>query len=72
MDDTLFENHIVRLEKNVAERQADNPFDSELSRVDLKNIASLREGRVPLYNDHLDCLLVDEEYPMHEFSDLVS
>jgi hypothetical protein len=72
MDDTLFENHIVRLEKNVAERQADNPFDSELSRVDLKNIASLREGRVPLYNDHLDCLLGDEEYPMHEFSDLVS
>ena len=72
MDDTLFENHIVRLEKNVAERQADNPFDSELSRVDLKNIASLREGRVPLYSDHLDCLLGDEEYPMHEFSDLVS
>jgi hypothetical protein len=68
----MFETHIVRLQKAVAERPTDNPFDSELSRIDLKNNASLRELRVPLYNDHMDCLVGDQEYPMREFSDLVS
>ena len=76
MNNTLverkFDNHIVRLQKAVAERPTDNPFASELSRIDLKNIASLRELRVPLYNDHMDCLVGDQEYPMREFSDLVS
>ena len=76
MNNTLverkFDNHIVRLQKAVAERPTDNPFDSELSRIDLKNIASLRELRVPLYNGHMDCLVGDQEYPMREFSDLVS
>ena len=76
MNNTLverkFDNHIVRLQKAGAERPTDNPFDSELSRIDLKNIASLRELRVPLYNDHMDCLVGDQEYPMREFSDLVS
>ena len=76
MNNTLverkFDNHIVRLQKAVAERPTDNPFDSELSRIDLKNIASLSEMRVPLYNDHMDCLVGDQEYPMREFSDLVS
>ena len=67
-----FSNQIKRLEKKVAERQADDPFDLVLNRIDLKNIASLREGRVPLYNDHIDCLLGDEEYPMREFSDLIN
>ena len=76
MNNTLverkFDNHIVRLQKAVAERPTDNPFDSELSRIDLKNIASLRELRVPLYNDHMDWWVGDQEYPMREFSDLVS
>ena len=72
MNNTLFENHIVRLQKVVAERPTDNPLDLELSRIDLKNIASLTELRVPQYSDHLDCLVGDEEHTMSEFSDLTS
>ncbi len=47
-------------------------MDAMLDEVDLKNIASLREGRVPQYGDHITCLLGDDEYPMSEFSDLAS
>jgi len=45
-------------------------MDRELNKTDLKNIASLREGRVPQYGDHILCLLGDDEYPMREFSDI--
>ncbi len=78
--ETLLNNHINRLEKNIKERDQSkfsdgtrkNPMDAMLDEVDLKNIASLREGRVPQYGDHITCLLGDDEYPMSEFSDLAS
>ena len=69
--EALFKNHIQRLQADIANRDADNPMDQERTKTDLKNIASLREGRVPQYGDHITCLLGDDEYPMREFSDLV-
>ena len=68
--ENLLNKHIVRLQADIANRDADNPMDRELNKVDLKNIASLREGRVPQYGDHILCLLGDDEYPMREFSDI--
>ena len=47
---TLFGAHIHRLQADIAERNGRFPH---LTKVDLKNIASLREGRVPLYSDHI-------------------
>ena len=70
--ETLLNNHIQRLQADIASRDADNPMDRERNKTDLKNIASLREGRVPQYGDHITCLLGDDEYPMREFSDLVN
>jgi len=70
--ETLLNNHIQRLQADIASRDADNPMDQERNKTDLKNIASLREGRVPQYGDHITCLLGDDEYPMREFSDLVN
>ena len=69
--EALLNSHIARLETLVAGRDKNNPMDQELSRIDLKNIASLREGRVPQYGDHITCLLGDDEYPMFEFRDIV-
>ena len=69
--EALFKNHIQRLQADIANRDADNPMDQERTKTDLKNIASLREGRVPQYGDHITCLLGDDEYTMREFSDLV-
>ena len=68
--ENLLNKHIVRLQADIANRDADNPMDQELNKTDLKNIASLREGRVPQYGDHILCLLGDDEYPMREFSDI--
>jgi len=68
--EALFASHIARLTTIVDGRDADNPMDQELNKVDLKNIASLREGRVPQYGDHILCLLGDDEYPMREFNDI--
>ena len=70
--------HIKRLEKDIKGRDQTtwsdgtrcNPHHAQLDEVDLKNIASLREGRVPQYGDHILCLLGDDEYPMREFSDI--
>ena len=70
--ETLQNNHTKRLQAAIASRDADNPMDRERNKTDLKNIASLREGRVPQYGDHITCLLGDDEYPMREFSDLVN
>ena len=76
--ENLLNNHIARLQQNILERDQTtfsdgtrcNPFHEQLDAVDLKNIASLREGRIPKYGDHMDCLLGDDEYDMHEFRDL--
>ena len=68
--EALLNKHIVRLQAVVDGRDADDPKDRELNKTDLKNIASLREGRVPQYGDHILCLLGDDEYPMLEFSDI--
>ena len=68
--ESLLNEHIIRLTADVAERDSDNPWHQELNKVDSKNIASLREGRIPKYGDHMDCLLGDDEYDMHEFRDL--
>lgn len=76
--ETLLNNHITRLQQNILDRDQTklsdgtrrNPLHEQLDGVDLKNIASLREGRIPKYGDHMDCLLGDDEYDMHEFRDL--
>lgn len=71
----LMKDHILRLEKLIKERENSayndgtpcNPWHAELTKVDLKNIASLREGRIPQYRDHGPGL---PEIEMFEFSDL--
>ena len=76
--ENLITNHITRLQQNILERDQttlgdgtrSNPFHEQLDGIDLKNIASLREGRIPKYGDHMNCLLGDNEYDMHEFRDL--
>ena len=70
--EALLNKHIARLQADIDGRDSDNPMDLELNKTDLKNIASLREGRVPQYGDHIKCLLGDDEYPMREFSDLAT
>ena len=66
--ESLLNEHIIRLTADVAERDSDNPWHQELNKVDSKNIASLREGRIPEYGDHMD---MRSGYPMFEFDDLV-
>jgi len=63
----VLSNHIKRLEKDIAKRDPDNPWDRELTKVDAKNIASLREARIPEYGDH--CVW-GEGLEMFEFEDL--
>lgn len=62
-----FSKHIKRLEKDIAGREAGNPWDNELTKVDARNIASLREGRIPEYGDH--CVW-GEGLEMSEFENL--
>ena len=62
----LMKDHILRLEKDIKERD-NSAYPAELTRIDLKNIASLREGRIPQYRDHGPAL---PEIEMFEFSDL--
>ena len=76
--EALISRHIQRLEKDIAGRDQDtfsdgtrkNPLDAMHDEVDLKNIASLREGRIPQYSDHIDCLLGNDRMDMFEFADL--
>jgi hypothetical protein len=68
--EALLNAHIARIETLVAERDNDSPWDRELNKVDRKNLASLHEGRIPEYGDHME-LLGDGSYPMSEFNDLV-
>lgn len=63
--EALFNAHIKRIEKDIAER---NGRFSHLTEVDLKNIASLREGRVPEYGDHIPG---NTAGAMWEFDDIV-
>ena len=78
--ETLLNNHIKRIQQDILERDQTtfsdgkrcNPFHEQLDGVDLKNIASLREGRIPKYGDHMDCLLGNDEMDMYEFSDLTA
>ena len=65
--EALLNRHIQRLEKDIAGRELDNPFHVSLNKVDAKNIASLQEGRVPEYGDHME---MDNAFEMSEFSDL--
>jgi|TARA_R110002051_G_scaffold280255_1_gene341862 hypothetical protein len=75
-----FLNHINRLQADINGRDNDtwsdgtphNAKDAELNKVDRKNIASLREGRVPDYSDHINAILGNDQMPMREFSDLVN
>ena len=75
---TLLTNHIRRIQQDILGRDQttlsdgtrSNPFHAQLDEVDLKNIASLREGRIPKYGDHMDCLLGDDLMDMSEFRDL--
>ncbi len=64
----LLNQHIARIQADVDERDPNNPWHQELNKVDLKNISSLREGRIPEYGDHMD---MRSGYPMFEFDDLV-
>ena len=66
--EALLNAHITRLETVVAGRDNNNPWHNSLNEVDLKNINSLREARIPLYADHGSAL---PEIEMSEFSDLV-
>ena len=76
--EALINRHIQRLEKDIANRDQrrwddgtrKNTLDAEFDAVDLKNIASLREGRIPQYSDHIDCLIGDQGMDMSEFADL--
>ena len=76
--ETLLNNHITRLQQDILERDQTtfsdgtrrNPWHAQLDEIDLKNIASLREGRIPKYGDHMECLTGNDEYDMHEFRDL--
>ena len=76
--EALLNCHIQRLEKDISERDQDtlsngtrcNPWHEELDKVDLKNIASLREGRIPQYSDHIAIIKVDTRMDMSEFADL--
>ena len=76
--ETLLNNHITRLQQDILERDQTtfsdgtrrNPWHAQLDEIDLKNIASLREGRIPQYTDHMDCLVGDGPHDMWEFSDL--
>jgi|TARA_R110000765_G_scaffold229526_1_gene333038 hypothetical protein len=70
----LLEQHIERLKRDIADRNQSsfngirqNPWHSELDKADLKNIASLREGRIPIYGDHMN---MDNDIEMSEFDDL--
>ena len=70
--------HIERLKKEIKGRDQTslsdgtrcNPHHAQLDEVDLKNIASLREGRIPQYDDHMDCFLGNDSMDMFEFTDL--
>ena len=74
--ETLLNNHITRLQQDILERDQStysdgtrrNPWHAQLDEIDLKNIASLREGRIPEYGDHVD---MRSGYPMFEFDDFV-
>ena len=76
--ENLINNHIQRIQQDILERDQTtfsdgtrrNPHHAQLDEVDLKNIASLREGRIPKYQDHIDCLLGDSLMDMSEFRDL--
>ena len=62
-----FGKHIKRLSKDITDRDKYNPWHQELTRVDARNIASLREGRIPVYGDHME---MDNDIEMSEFADL--
>ena len=59
--------HIKRIKKDIAERDPNSVWDKEKNKIDYKNIASLREGRVPQYSDHGVGL---PEMEMFEFDNL--
>ena len=75
--EALLKNHILRLQQDIHGRDRTtfsngercNPFHEQLDEVDLKNIASLLEGRIPKYGDHME---MDNEIDMFEFSDLTA
>ena len=77
--ENLITNHIRRIQQDILDSDQTtfsdgtrkNPFHQQLDEVDLKNIASLREGRIPKYSDHMETL-GDEPMDMYEFSDLTA
>lgn len=72
MLEKLFTAHIERLKAAIAGRNEErSDLDKSFNDVDRKNIASLRERRVPEYNDHIDGMTGDSSYQMEEFRDIV-
>ena len=75
--EALLNRHIGRLQADIDSRDQDtfsdgtrcNPFHAQLDEVDLKNIASLREARIPQYSDHM-FILGSGSLDMSEFADL--
>lgn len=75
--ETLLTNHIQRLQQDILGRDRTtlsdgtrrNPHHAQQDDVDLKNIASLREGRIPKYGDHME---MDNPLDMFEFADLTA
>ena len=59
-----FDNHVKRLQTDIRHREGRMPH---LTEVDSKNIASLRELRIPQYCDHIPGNTAGD---MMEFSDL--
>ena len=78
--ENLVTNHIQRIQQDVLERDQTtfsdgtrcNPYHAQLDGVDLKNIASLREGRIPQYSDHMDCLSGKDSMDMFEFAEMIN
>ena len=76
--ETLLNNHINRLKKDIKDRDHDtfsdgtrcNQYHAMKDKVDLKNIASLREGRTPQWTDHMDYLSGWQSMDISKFSDL--
>ena len=72
MTEKTMNDHIKRLENDIAERietmkslGLGNGLEAEQNKIDARNIASLREGRIPQYRD-LGVGLPEIE--MHEFA----
>ena len=64
--------HITRLQAAIATRNPESSWDQELNKIDRQNIASLAEGRIPQYRDHMTATQFDiGDIEMFEFADCI-